>query len=85
MPALFAKIKKSSGIEIHHFIETLTNHPIKIQNGLFHTYCINMYGIIQQNEKGKSLQHIQNRKTKRQGQIKNKCVSGNGSENFRIG
>ena len=25
--------------------------PLKIQNGQFHTYCINMYGIIIQNEK----------------------------------
>ena len=24
--------------------------PIKIQNRLFHYYCINMYGIIHQNE-----------------------------------
>ena len=28
-------------------------HPLKIQNGQFHTYCINMYGIIHQNEKVK--------------------------------
>ena len=26
--------------------------PLKIQNGQFYTYCINMYGIIHQNEKG---------------------------------
>ena len=26
--------------------------PLKIQNGLFHICCINMYGIIHQNEKG---------------------------------
>ena len=26
--------------------------PIKIQNGPFHTQCINMYSIIHQNEKG---------------------------------
>ena len=26
--------------------------PLKIQNGIFRTYCINMYRIIHQNEKG---------------------------------
>ena len=50
--SLFAKINRSSGTEIHHFIENFDQQPLRIQNGQFHTYCINMYGIIHQNEKG---------------------------------
>ena len=50
--ALFAKIDKSAGTEIHHFIEILTGNVLKYKYGKFHTYCINMYEIIHQNEKG---------------------------------
>ena len=31
--------------------------PLKIKNGLFHFSCINMYGIIHQNEKGYLIMH----------------------------
>ena len=34
------------------FDRTFDQQSLKIQNGLFHAYCINIYGIIQQNEKG---------------------------------
>ena len=44
------RLKQTSGIEICNFIEISTCDPIKIQNGQFHTYCINMIGIIHQNE-----------------------------------
>ena len=36
---------------IHCLSEILTRSPLK-QNGQFHIHCINMYGIIQQNEEG---------------------------------
>ena len=31
---------------------------LKIQNGQFHSYCINMYGIIHQNEKGQWVKNV---------------------------
>ena len=31
--------------------KTYDRQPLEIQNGQFHTRCINMYGIIRQNEK----------------------------------
>ena len=43
--------KQPSGTKTHHSINP-DRHPLKIQNGQFHTYCINMNGIIHQNEKG---------------------------------
>ena len=42
--ALFAKIKLSSGTDIHHLIEKITGKPPKIQNGVPYTYCISMFG-----------------------------------------
>ena len=56
--ALFAKIENSAGTEIHHFIEILTGNLLKYKNGQYHTYCINMYGIINQNENGELRQSI---------------------------
>ena len=35
---------------MHHFIEILIGLKYKMGN-VIHTYCINMYGIINQNEK----------------------------------
>ena len=37
---------------ITSFYRNFDWHPLKIQNEQFHTYFSNMYGIIQQNEKG---------------------------------
>ena len=45
--ALVEKIKKPSSTEIYHNSEAL-----KVQNGQSHTYCINMYGKIDQSIKG---------------------------------
>ena len=44
------RYEQSLGTETHYFIEILTG--TKIQNEKFHTYCINMYGIIHLNGKG---------------------------------
>ena len=44
--------KQSSGIEIHNFIEIFDQLLLEIQNGQFHTYCFNIYGIIYKNKKG---------------------------------
>ena len=49
--AMFAKIKTIFRTEIHQYIEILTGTP-SIQNGQFHTYCNNLYGMIHQEEKG---------------------------------
>ena len=50
---LFAKIKTMFR-DRNHNCNFLTGNPFKIQNGLFHTYCINMYGIVHKNKKGLS-------------------------------
>ena len=34
------------------YLEKFNWQPLKIQNGQFHTYCINMYGTIYHNKKG---------------------------------
>ena len=48
--ALFARIKtlqnKNRQTEIHHF----DLQPLKIQNRLFHAYCIYMYGMKRANQ-----------------------------------
>ena len=36
---------------MHHLIEILACVLLKYKNGQFYTYCINMYGIIHQNER----------------------------------
>ena len=36
---------------VHCLHRNFERQTLKIQNGQFHTYCINMYGIIHQNEK----------------------------------
>ena len=48
------RLKQPSGTEIHHnsyriFLPLVT---LKVHNGQFHTYCINIYGEIHQNTKG---------------------------------
>ena len=49
------RYKRSSGTEIHHFIENLISNPFKYKiNWQFHTYCTNMYRVFHQNEKGES-------------------------------
>ena len=48
---LFAEIKQSSGTKNTSFCGNFNPQPLKIQFGQFHSYCINMYGIVYQNEK----------------------------------
>ena len=36
------------------FYRNVDRQPLKIQNGLFHTFCIYMYGIIHQNGKNQT-------------------------------
>ena len=50
--ALLTKIKTAFR-EINPSLETSTYDPLKYKNGQSHTYCINMYGKIYQNTKGK--------------------------------
>ena len=42
------------------FYRNFGRQPLKMQNGLLHTYCINMYGIIHQNEMGLNLMSFLN-------------------------
>ena len=44
------KIKQSMDIKNTSFHWNFDWQPLKIQNGLFHAYCINMYEKIHQNE-----------------------------------
>ena len=44
------RLKQSPGTEIHHNLEKSTC-DLKVHNGQFHTYCINMHGKIHQNTK----------------------------------
>ena len=44
------RYKTSSGTNILHFIE-ISPYNLEMQNRLFHSYCIDMSGIIHQNEK----------------------------------
>ena len=49
LSVLFDRIKKkSSGTEVHDFIEILTDNPLKDKKNP--TFCINLYQIIHQNE-----------------------------------
>ena len=50
------RLKQPSETEIHHHLETSTYDTLKVKMGNpTHTYCINMYGKIHQNAKGKNI------------------------------
>ena len=49
---LFAVLKTSFSDKIYHFFRNCDRKTLKKQNGRVFTYCINMYGIIHQTEKG---------------------------------
>ena len=58
MSTLFAKIKPIFRDINTSFYRNFDHQPLKTQNGPFHTYCINIYRIIHQNEKGLTLYSI---------------------------